>query len=419
MDTIIDIHSHLLSMQYIPDDVSRTSSGITENSKFIKWLVKHVCGKNTQEFFAIMNAKTLIEIAKIAVDEMDQSGVAFTTPMLMDLWPGSINSEPEIQNNNSPYECQLNDFFGKDGVLQQFPWRFMPFVMFDPRRKDSFEKFTDSYNKGAIGVKMYPAMGYNPNPRMYEDHSKIPAKISGPNSIKKYDLVQENLIKLYEFCQGNNIPITTHVTPGGSLPGDMKPTIKDRMENEVWVYTDPNNWIDVLNDYKVRVNFAHFGTGNYLLNEDDDDYSSMEKLKIIKGKKWRSDILGFIQRDDFQGKAFADLACHEEMCLSECSDETGNYFRRLDEELLTDKKTKSKILFGSDWPMNRRTCLLKQYVGKYKSELSESKFKLIAQSNSVKFLFGESGKIPENYINAVKTAERPNWVNEDYSLQFT
>lgn len=59
------------------------------------------------------------------------------------------------------------------------------------------------------------------------------------------------------------------------------------------------------------------------------------------------------------------------------------------------------MLFGSDWPLNIYKCTEKQYLDEFRNRLDESQRERYFSDNIAAFLFGESGKIPENYINYV------------------
>lgn len=81
-----------------------------------------------------------------------------------------------------------------------------------------------------IGIKVYPPLGFDPWP---DNDKKEMVKV-------RY---------LYQFCVDNNVPITSHCSPGGFL-----------VSNEYKNYSSPNKWEQVLNSYPdLRLNLAHFG----------------------------------------------------------------------------------------------------------------------------------------------------------------
>lgn len=196
------------------------------------------------------------------------------------------------------------------------------------------------------GVKMYPKLGY------------------APDDFKQHPHLED----FYKACAENNIPITTHTSPGGMdiadpycferyaggvskeryHHGDAQQFIIDR-------YHNPARWEEVLKKFPaLKINFAHFG-GYDLWKELD----SAEKLYA----KGRAAAKGY------EEKLFFDWICK----IGELSEKYDNVysdfsyhitpdpflFQRTRERIaenfifILDKfpALKDRLMLGSDWYM--------------------------------------------------------------------
>lgn len=80
-----------------------------------------------------------------------------------------------------------------------------------------------------MGIKVYPPLGFDPWPDDEKEMKKV-----------RY---------LYQFCVDNNVPVTSHCSPGGFL-----------VNNEYRDFSSPFKWESVLKNYPdLRLNLAHFG----------------------------------------------------------------------------------------------------------------------------------------------------------------
>ncbi len=129
----------------------------------------------------------------------------------------------------------------------------LPFLYCDPRRADLTGKKDNLYelfnlafkgNSSFFGVKIYPALGYDPS-----DYRLWP---------------------IYELCEELNIPVLTHC--GGEsvstdildldiYEGEKKVRITAKKRREIaYILNNPNRWRLVLEKFpNLRLNFAHFG----------------------------------------------------------------------------------------------------------------------------------------------------------------
>lgn len=142
----------------------------------------------------------------------------------------------------------------------------LPFLAVDPRRT-GIEKLVKELILPGIfkGIKLYPPLGYLPT--------------------------HPDLYPIYQLCIENDIPVTTHTSPGGMKNMCKQLQTKSRKQdgtidiittsadNPVELFATPNNWRAILENKKysnLRLNFAHFGG-----SEAIQKYANF----LIKGKK--------------------------------------------------------------------------------------------------------------------------------------
>jgi len=170
------------------------------------------------------------------------------------------------------YRQQLDDLIG---VKKRFPNTCLPFVFIDPRMGTSEQNYAfvkEYIDKGFVGIKLYPSLGYYP-----------------------FDY---RLEKVYKFAEENEIPIMTHCSTTGiyykdsdNIPHEFthpesfnkqsnsyfdpsKPrsyfypyntAIRKKKRNDVFTdnFLQPENYIDVLKKFpSLKLCFAHFGLDN-------------------------------------------------------------------------------------------------------------------------------------------------------------
>lgn len=92
----------------------------------------------------------------------------------------------------------------------------------------------------AIGIKLYPPLGFNPYPE---------------------GQALSNYIKFYEWCISEDIPLTVHCQRTSFTAAQNSALIDSR--------TNPSNWEKLFLKYpslsKLRINFGHFGGTNELI----------------------------------------------------------------------------------------------------------------------------------------------------------
>jgi predicted TIM-barrel fold metal-dependent hydrolase len=258
---------------------------------------------------------------------------------MMDLEFASFNVKPEM-----PYRYQvllISEIAGKR------PGEIMPFIMFDPRRKGVSELIKRALEEmGFLGVKMYPPLGYHPDPCSFLNDAEMNRELNA----------------VYAYCEKESIPITTHCSRGGAYSGDLVCCRELALQ-----FCQPSSWEGVLKKYPgLYLNFGHFGGG--------EDF-----LDIKNPKSWSYMIRDFMERYDH---VYGDISYHDPALWSETS---GDYFDVLN-DLMKDSAVKGRIIFGTDWLMTRHTWKEKEYVNAYRRFAPES-LQQIACDNPLNFLF--------------------------------
>ena len=175
MTEIIDVHSHLLNFKFIPDSFFRTRAPFREKLLrrwFFKPLYYIIAAlpwrryTRLPEYQRIMN-QDILEVAKIMIDEMDTAGIQLAIPLMMDLKVASFGEMAE-----TPYAVQV---IWLSEIALKYPARIMPFIMFDPRREGAADLVKRALDElGFLGVKMYPPLGYHPDPESIAASSRCP-----------------------------------------------------------------------------------------------------------------------------------------------------------------------------------------------------------------------------------------------------
>ncbi|MEN7982569.1 MAG: amidohydrolase family protein [Nanoarchaeota archaeon] len=396
MKNIINIHSHLLNFDFVPDNFFKTRAPVREfllkhnstrwlgyivsvffrtkgflTENFLRWkltiwvariITKILPGRKNDrvhELLAILK-KDIDKVAEELIEEMKEANIVLTTPLMMDLELASFNQKPEI-----PYRYQVKLI---SDIALKYPWKIMPFIMFDPRRKSSAHLVKTSLEKmGFLGVKMYPPLGYDPNPFSFFNPEKV----------------NDELKEVYEYCEKNYIPITTHCSKHGAYSGDLI-----HCRELARKFANPESWEQVLQKYpKLVINFAHFGGDDELLNLDNSNSWSNKIINLIKKYK----------------NVYTDIAYNDKALKKETKQE---YFKVLN-KLMKDSVINKKILFGTDWLMTRHTWKEKEYVKEFEM-FSESK--KIMFENPLKFLFPQN-KLPKRIKDFYKNKPIPKWMD--------
>ena len=132
------------------------------------------------------------------------------------------------------------------------PDHIFGFSAFDPHRKNWRQYAEDALNKGFVGFKFYPAMGYKPSGNDNQEH-------------------QQRIDNFFDFCVQKDVPIFAHCTPNGF-----------QTRHNLGGYAHPKYWRDVLDNERwneLRLCLGHAG-GDYAKNGDLESHGWMAKTNV-------------------------------------------------------------------------------------------------------------------------------------------
>ena len=224
-----------------------------------------------------------------------------------------------------------------DGILE-----IKPFLGINPLNyelsfiqdllENTFCKRTLFFKRKAkfAGIKVYPPLGFDPNP----DDLKLREK----NEL------------LFTFCEEHKIPIVTHCDDQGFRVLPVDESLK---------FTSPERWEPVLKRHpELYIDFAHFGQ-QYNKNhanhkglkeklfgsKSKNPFEAFREMKEYQQHEWQIEILRLML--DFPN-VYSDMSFggSDKECWV-------NLKSVLDKASAEDRKIfESRILFGSDWPLN-------------------------------------------------------------------
>ena len=238
---LINVHCHLLNFQYIsPECLKSRSVALAffvrhRRTRMVVRLISAGVPKRKlhrlHELYDIMEMD-IQQVADRLRQEMEPAGIQFAVPLVMDLGRAAFTMNPRI-----PFTFQVKQI--SDVSLRHFGV-MMPSVMVDPRRPRASDMLIRCLEElGFLGVKMYPGLGYHPS----------------PGSIYNEPQTNDELRKIYTYCESHLIPITTHCSPGGAYSADILKVKAVRSE-----LTNPSAWAGVLKEFpQLYLDLAHFG----------------------------------------------------------------------------------------------------------------------------------------------------------------
>jgi len=370
---VLDCHCHILNFKYIPDGFFRQRAPVREWLLRRKWFA-HLAGGLTwlipgQKYDRLDETLRLLRQSSDSVGaslqkEMREAGISAATPLMMDL----AHATGGRSFDAVPYEQQIQDI---STLARKWPGLFFPFVMVDPRRPGAWDLAKKALEEqGFLGVKLYPPLGYHPDPTDSANSPEVPKVLEA----------------LYQHCETNGVPITTHCSRGGPYADDLLAHPDQRLP-----FTRPRAWDKVLWEHQdLRVNLAHFG-GDFLGDKGTDC--------------WFKEACGLM---DKHPNLFADVSYHSEALYGGTAQ---RYFTVLRELLGDSSPYRKRVLFGTDWLMIRHTWLQKEYLAPFLDEknLPRPLFERLSFHNPKRFLFPKG--LPERLKSFYGPgAKLPDWI---------
>ncbi len=334
---------------------------VTDNIGAVRNLLSILTRFRFQNFESLMASNSL---------DVPGTGVALFTPAMvdMDYWLGfGGEGEATIGDVGTEAFSLRQSAPGEQVVLTELIQRLHPgrchgFVSFCPwrqaedthhnadvgedsprRRESALDVVRDAIlNRGFVGVKLYPPMGFLPLGNAAIPIDGFPVAAAAAPFADEFGLrIDAALHSLYAFCVEHDVPVMVHTAPSNGA-GVFRITSSKQQRYEERAH--PNGWARVLAEpglETLKVNLAHFG------NSRDAD----------KMGEWR-DFIG--QLMDAYPNVYADLAHYPEMLMDNFTG-TGQHCREaaqiltpIRKEFLKNEpgvKRAQRMLYGSDWSM--------------------------------------------------------------------
>jgi predicted TIM-barrel fold metal-dependent hydrolase len=254
--------------------------------------------------------------------------VGLFVPMLIDFDAWS-------QDKSAPLADQIDvhGAIGRKSIVTPLPGgaRLHPFVSFDPLRPDALDLVKKAIGLGFIGVKLYPPVGFAPtrNDCLTADAAQG-AK------------VDKALQGLYAYCEAEEVPITAHCAPSNEFGLGYRNLVA------------PFRWAPVLAQFpKLRLNLGHFGHTE----------GALTKRGMLACESWIRQAVALVAKYD---NVYGDLSGSD---LASGASSATTYAKLLD-QCLANPTVGKRLMFGSDWWLNRFFEGADDYVGLFQNGLT-------------------------------------------------
>ncbi len=316
--------------------------------------------------------------------------VALFTPALVDLdhWiqPGGTPSPLRSQIDLMDYLQRRSDRLGlpkMHGIVPFDPWRD---IAKGGEALDLVRLAIEE--KGFIGVKLYPPMGFSPGDQYPED----PMAVCFPPLAGQYPpfrrRIAKSLNRLYRYCDKAGVPIMAHANDSQQAGSGFGRR------------AHPRYWRPVMRKYKkLRVNLAHFG-------------GFEEELKSPPDRAWEHAVIE-LHDNHAPGRVFADLGhMTEVLTSSRVRQALVAKFRRL---LEASPQVEEILLFGTDWTMIGRFEEHELYLSRMDGFLTDAGFDVEAKrklyrSNAIRFLGLQPGQANRSRLNDYRGSDNFGWL---------
>lgn len=205
--------------------------------------------------------------------------------------------------------------------------RVHPFVGFDPRRaigNPSVLRETEEavVTGGAVGVKLYPPMGFRPSDNV---HAPFPRNVGGAAFGQKLD---RELNNLYSWCEENGVPIVAHCADSNYSDPVYR---RDKRASPYW-------WRKVImpgssGHPQLPLDLGHSGATS------DQGWGATRN-------HWPQ-LVGCMMRQE--NRLYADISYHPAITAGLA--ENKQYFTSLLEFIGANPPVADRLMYGSDWAM--------------------------------------------------------------------
>ena len=294
------------------------------------------------------------------------SQVGLAVPMLVDLASG-LNDKAQT---TLAQQVELFDMLSRASMRGLIPGapqlRLHPFVGFDPIRalNDGAAGTTVALvkdavlNKGFIGVKVYPEMGWSP-------FHNTPANAGSPERAQALDAILDDF---FGWCADEQVPVTAHCNHS-NYPNPNADAAN---------YGAPDEWLSVLAVHTgLRLNLGHFGGAH----DKPEAYD------------WTWTIAEGMARYHW---LFADVGCQhvDDAALMQV------HFGVLKKIAGTCPKLADRLMFGTDWYMEANNpnpnAFLDEYKSRYLAAFGANQTAKFMSANALSFLGFGAGNLTAN-----------------------
>lgn len=238
--------------------------------------------------------------------------------------------------------------------------RVHAFVPFDPLRQVAFElghAAEDSLGlvqeavqeHGAIGVKLYPPMGFAPLGNISKDGSRfwkrdwLPAWTQAPDLGQRLDVAMRQVL---DWCQAEQVPVMAHTSESNGPAEDF-----EKM-------TGPQYWELALREFpRLRVSFGHFGAS--LLVQDGPTRAADFAVLM------NADTAGPGVHAYADAGYFVEVLSREPQLLSQLR---SLYEKTVDKG---DASLANRFMYGTDWSMTLTEGVVKGYLSDFETLFTE------------------------------------------------
>ncbi len=282
-------------------------------------------------------------------------------------------------------------------IIRLYKGKIHPLVAFDPMSEVHYSEIPGYQSlkwvkeaveeRGFIGVKVYPPMGFFPINNVVHDQGNA-------NSQE----IDDALRSLYGWCIDKDVPIMAHCDNSNAA----QPGYEER--------ANPKYWEEVLEEYQnLRLNLGHFGGAN----------------SVIAKTGWAWKIAELMENPGYP-HVYADTGYHDVVLPGGAFEAFKAivrqlYIHGLDVLYNTYPKAKEHLMYGSDWHMITVLDGHKEYANKFE-EIFDDNFPNVKADffgkNALRF-FGLDGTnplaIPQNQQRLLTfyekhcMTEKPNW----------
>lgn len=223
------------------------------------------------------------------------------------------------------------------GFVSYCPWRQIDEEA-RGRKKTALDRVEDAIlNRGFIGVKLYPPMGFRPIGNGSLKTKDFPAHLAGKPYARGFGRALDRaMLRLYDLCIEHDFCIMVHTAPTQHAGAGYEQR------------AHPKYWRRILSMPKyanLRVNLAHFG--GFELAEDG-------KINFASPKSWHHHVGKALTEHK---NVYADLSHFDALLTDGCDDLRTNMIAFL----RTFPGVERKVMYGSDWSFISR----EKFHGRY------------------------------------------------------